>query len=486
MQAVQVNEALDMPVQVKEMPVQDVDMKVKEMSVQDVDMPAIPTYVEENNVLRFTVQNISVSMANGLRRIMLSDIPTLCLKMNSGGLDTKNTSQFNTEILDIRLKCLPIHFENAFDPDQVVFDEVKNYEIRLNEENKTNDPMYVNTDHFKIFANHTEVLEPKIHFGHFKQKFAATIVRLRPNEAINLTCSLEFRAVNHAEAEPDSAFNVVSTCAYQFTPETDKAILETAWQKFQPTDLTETELKVRRKDWDLLDAKRIYKEKSFDFIIESVGTYHNAFIFLKAIKVLQAQIAEVVVEKNLTLNENITIEHCYELVLLKNGYTVGKVLEQHLQSKPELTYCGFLKPHPHDPKSILRIAFKADGKDEAKYAFEEAQKNAIKACEMLLQKFKSRVKGTSTGKPPSASTSKPREPASKPASASTSASKPPSASASKPREPASKPREPAGKPPSASASASASTGTGTGASASTGTGTGKPAALRMASSVKPN
>ena len=371
----------------------------------------ISNYREENNVLRFTVQNISVSMANGLRRIMLSDIPTLCLKMKPGGLDTKNTSQFNTEILDIRLKCLPIHFENAFDPDQVVFDEVKNYEIRLDKENKTDDPLYVNTDHFKIFANHTEVLEPKIHFGRFEKKFAATIVRLRPNEAINLTCSLEFRAVNHSMAEPDSAFNVVSTCAYQFTPETDKAILETAWQKFQPTNLTKTEMKVRRKDWDLLDAKRIYKEKSFDFIIESVGTYHNAFIFLKAIKVLQAQLKEVNVDA-FTSNENTTIDNCYELVLLKNGYTVGKVLEQHLQNTPDLTYCGFLKPHPHDPKSILRIAFvKEGGKEQAKHAFNEARSKALIECEMLQQKFQTQVVGEQSQALTPLGTSKPRQPA---------------------------------------------------------------------------
>lgn len=396
----------------------------------------ISNYREENNVLRFTVQNISVSMANGLRRIMLSDIPTLCLKMKPGGLDTKNTSQFNTEILDIRLKCLPIHFENAFDPDQVVFDEVKNYEIRLDKENKTDDPLYVNTDHFKIFANHTEVLEPKIHFGRFEKKFAATIVRLRPNEAINLTCGLEFRAVNHSMAEPDSAFNVVSTCAYQFTPETDKVKLETAWQKVKPIDLTETELNVRKKDWDLLDAKRIYKEKSFDFIIESVGTYHNAFIFLKAIKVLQAQLKEVNVDA-FTSNENTTIDNCYELVLLKNGYTVGKVLEQHLQNTPEMTYCGFLKPHPHDPKSILRIALAKEGKEQAKHAFNEAQFKALIECEMLQQKFQTLLQRKSKQQQP---TGKQQQPAGKPP-----------APAGKQQQPTGKPRQPAGKPPAQAA-----------------------------------
>ncbi len=396
----------------------------------------ISNYREKNNVLKFTVQNISVSMANGLRRIMLSDIPTLCLKMKPGGLDTKNTSQFNTEILDIRLKCLPIYFENAFDPDQVVFDEVKNYEIRLDKENKTDDPLYVNTDHFKIFANHTEVLKPKIQFGPFEKKFAATIVRLRPNEAINLTCGLEFRAVNHIEAEPDSAFNVVSTCAYQFTPETDKVILETAWQKVKPIDLTETELKVRQKDWELLDAKRIYKEKSFDFIIESVGTYHNAFIFLKAIKVLQAQLKEVNVDA-VTSNENITIDNCYELVLLKNGYTVGKVLEQHLQNKLDLTYCGFLKPHPHDPKSILRIAFGEEGKDQAQDAFKEAQLNAIKACEMLQQKFQTVLQRKSKQQQP---TGKPRQPAGKPPAP---AGKPPAPAQAQPAPTQAAPQAPA-------------------------------------------
>ena len=77
----------------------------------------VMTYVskrdEADGVLYFTLSKLNVSIANSLRRVILSDIPTLAFKTfpdkdNQANITT-NTSRFNNEILKQRLACIPIH-----------------------------------------------------------------------------------------------------------------------------------------------------------------------------------------------------------------------------------------------------------------------------------------------------------------------------------------------------------------------------------------
>ena len=63
----------------------------------------ICTSGDGDGVLYFTLSNLNVSIANSLRRVILSDIPTLAFKTfpdkeNQANITT-NTSRFNNEIL---------------------------------------------------------------------------------------------------------------------------------------------------------------------------------------------------------------------------------------------------------------------------------------------------------------------------------------------------------------------------------------------------
>jgi DNA-directed RNA polymerase subunit L len=56
------------------------------------------------------------------------------------------------------------------------------------------------------------------------------------------------------------------------------------------------------------------------------------------------------------------MSNCFDVILENEDYTIGKVLEYFLYSKfyetKTLTFCGFKKMHPHDPDSIIRVAYK--------------------------------------------------------------------------------------------------------------------------------
>ena len=58
-----------------------------------------------------------------------------------------------------------------------------------------------------------------------------------------------------------------------------------------------------------------------------------------------------------------TIDHCYDIYLEDEDYTIGKIIEYLLYSKfyekqETLSFCGFKKFHPHDTKATIRVAFK--------------------------------------------------------------------------------------------------------------------------------
>jgi hypothetical protein len=72
------------------------------------------------------------------------------------------------------------------------------------------------------------------------------------------------------KASQDGAFNVISTCAYECTPDVSKANevwgeKEAAMKKSQ---ISEEDIEFEKRNWFMLEAKRYYQPNSYDFIID--------------------------------------------------------------------------------------------------------------------------------------------------------------------------------------------------------------------------
>ena len=53
--------------------------------------------------------------------------------------------------------------------------------------------------------------------------------------------------------------------------------------------------------------------------------------------------------------------HSYDIILLSEGYTIGKLLEfifhdTFYKEQKNVTYVGFQKKHPYDTHSLIRVA----------------------------------------------------------------------------------------------------------------------------------
>lgn len=326
----------------------------------------------EYDTIEFTLSGVNVSLANAIRRTILSDIPLVVFKTtpyeeNRANIIT-NTSRLNNEIIKQRLSCIPIHIKdiNNF--------PLKNYILEVNVENTTDNIIYVTTKDFMIrdlisnkFLDETKTREifPANELGYY-----IDFVRLRPKlseeligEKLHLTCEFTI-----GKAKEDGTFNAVSTCSYGYTPDEEKIAIELAKnvQKWKDEGKSQKEIEFESTNWKYLDAKRITKKDSFDFIVQTVGIYSNyelldlaCDIIIKRLNEIDTQIEtdKLVIQKS-----NNTLKNSYDIILEDDDYTIGKIIEYALYNKfyegsKILNYCGYKKMHPHDSESIIRIAY---------------------------------------------------------------------------------------------------------------------------------
>jgi hypothetical protein len=109
--------------------------------------PSISKISEENGIYKFTLAGLNVSLANAIRRTILSDIPTLVFYTETYN-DNKcniivNTSRFHNEIIKHRLSCIPIHMKELdLLPEK--------YILELDIKNETDKTIIVTTEDFRI------------------------------------------------------------------------------------------------------------------------------------------------------------------------------------------------------------------------------------------------------------------------------------------------------------------------------------------------
>ena len=341
--------------------------------------PFVSLNSESNDVLSFTVSGINVSLANAIRRTILSDIPILVFKTlpyeeNKSNI-IKNTSRLNNEIIKQRLSCIPIHVK---DLEEFPY---KNYLLEINVENNTDDIIYVTTKDFMIKdvitgkyidENKRSTIFPSNNYTGYYIDF----VRLRPRisqeipgEQLHLTCEFSIGI-----AKDDGMFNVVSTCSYGFTvdEEAKQSVLAKKQQDWKNEGKNAEEIQFESKNWSLLDGMRITKNDSFDFVVQTIGIYSNNEILDKACDILISKLEhlDILIEKDelKIINSLNTMTNCFDIILENEDYTIGKVIEYMLYTKfyetKILRFCGFKKFHPHDSDSVIRVAY-ADAIDKS-------------------------------------------------------------------------------------------------------------------------
>lgn len=340
-------------------------------------MAKISNLKEENGRLTFTIYNVDVCYVNGIRRTIIADIPTISFKTTpyeeNNATIIANTSGLTNEIIKHRLSCIPVHL-NYLD-DTIPFED---YLLEIDVDNTTDTEIMVTTKKFKILNTKTnEYLED----GQVKQIFPPFIppdgsgeyyidfVRLRPKlsdeipgEKIKLNCKFSVNT-----ARDDAVYNVTSTCAHGCTLHVEEMEqqLEIRKQKWKDEGKTEDEVKFEAANWKLLEGMRYTINRSFDFILESIGIYSNERIFIEGCNIIERKLVALSQatkedEVEIKASDN-TLENCYDITLANEDYTIGYILDHEIRTifyrdLRVINYVGFKKLHPHDTDSLLRIS----------------------------------------------------------------------------------------------------------------------------------
>jgi DNA-directed RNA polymerase subunit D len=343
--------------------------------------PIIESFTDHDGTLKFTVNQINVSLANAVRRTILADIPTYCFRTLPHAENrvqiTTNTTRLNNEIIKQRMGCIPIHIK-ANDPDFEHF-IVEDYRVVLDVQNTGTANQYVTTKDFRMVNAKTgkELSESVVRRIFPPDTITAgyiLIARLIPRltqfvEGERLALTAE---IGVGTARMDGMYNVVSTCAYKATQnveEADKVWAECA--KLLERDGNEAAfIASEKKNWFTMEANRYIVPDSFDFIIESVGVYSNTEIVTKACLLLIEKCNKLISDiENASGDVDIapsdsTLSNGYDVTLQNEDYTLGKCIEHflhtnHYVGSRTVSFCGFRKNHPHDTHSMIRIAFHA-------------------------------------------------------------------------------------------------------------------------------
>ena len=389
----------------------------------------------------FTLQNVHYSLANSIRRSMISYVPTCAFKSEPYEHSTinikRNDSKLNNEIIKQRLSKIPINipFPEEFD--------CEDYTFILDIENKTHNVLTVTTEHFTIkristnkYLTTAEVrkfLPPDTISGQF-----IPIVRLLPKhytalnfdpetsrnimEAIKIPVTeavgikLEAKCVV-SNGLDNAGFRAVAVSAYGNTVDEEKATI--AENEFViNTHETETKQGVTLTNEDILrrrfkinEIQRSFKTDeydepdSFDFTVETVGVIPPLVIFergcTKLIEELNTLITNIETqnqnEVEITPNKYLG-DNSYDIHIMNSDDTLGNIVQNHCNMlfadytlSPEKRKCACITYHKvHPLKREIIISVKPLGGSSDYY--ENANEIVVVGCKYIIKKLMEIIK----------------------------------------------------------------------------------------------
>jgi len=304
--------------------------------------------------------DIDLSVANALRRVLLTDIPNLGFRGEGDELSieiTHNDGPLHNEFMAHRIGMIPIHLTYAEHQESEAEAE---WSFELDVATTSGEKRNVTTHDFKVFKNGTPLPHSetaRLFPADEVTRDAILITRLRENERLAFTAKPV-----RSTAREHSGFSPVSMCTYQFIVDP-----EAAQQFTLPLDKERAYFKNKRGD-----PTRIH------FAIESEGALTPKQLVHMAFDVLNEKLERT---KNILSGnadgEGFLVSRFaqngtkgFEFVFNNEDDTLGNLLQSLIynetlrkreQLPPIVSYVGYFCPHPLDPTMVVRLVI--DGED---------------------------------------------------------------------------------------------------------------------------
>ena len=325
-------------------------------------MVVVKNIKSSNEILTFEIDNKSseykLSLCNGIRRIILSEIELFCLDENKTIFE-ENNSILNNEFLKHRLSLIPFICDKNYDYEKLV--------VRCVVKNESENIKSIYASDFEIYDESTDT---KLNIKNYIKYPNILFAKLQNNQYF----SFEARFSKGKSIENGAQYCPVSGCVVTFKKDENK--IKEITDGFSESD---------KKSFNLLENQKIYKKNKsgepeiFEFQIESIGFYEPKTIVKKAIEILK--------EKFNNLKENFEeiefINDFYQIRIYESNDTIGNLISSYIQDIKDVTYSGYLIEHPLKNEVLLKFKTTLNKK-----SFIDNINSKIKEINGLLDKLK--------------------------------------------------------------------------------------------------
>lgn len=345
---------------------------------------------EGSTILKFQLVNTNVTYANTLRRIILSEVPSVGFRaeiLKDGSTSDvkilKNTTAMSNEMLAHRIGLILIH---ASPVDWVP----EKYTFELHVENNSDKPLDVKVSDIEIkeLRDDGELIRvPNKEF-------------FRADPITNDTCLLALLKPKVGNATPEVIhftakatvgigrenvrFSPTSQCSYSYTRNEDPEKIQDVfidwlnrYKKINYIDLEGNSEKkeLYEREFKTMEIARCYEKNekgepnSFDFTIETAGAFRPIDIVIEALKVLEKK-CDAYVGLATNLPNNVKIQPTkkgskgYDVYFQHEDHTLGNLfttwMDEHFLDpngirEDFITYCGYCVPHPLRDEMLMTI-----------------------------------------------------------------------------------------------------------------------------------
>ena len=295
-----------------------------------------------------------VGFVNGLRRILLSGIPTVVIR-DVQILD--NTTQMPHEMLRHRMEMLPVNVT----PDESGVIKDAKIELRMP---VIKEAKIVTTEDFTVESGREGILMKDPEFG-----TPCLFLKVRAGESVHITGRLAVESEGVSQVE-------TATTSWHVDPD---------MAKDQRKKYIEDHLEDKDADryFDNLLIQRCYSRDDkgrpnwFNLHIKSVGVLKARELLRLAVQILKKRVDEYVTLalKNIKHEKD---EGTFSVSLDIGGHTIG-VLMQEVIYADEVQFVSYDIPHPLKPEMVLRF----NTKKAPEKVLETARKSIEEYCSLI-------------------------------------------------------------------------------------------------------
>lgn len=367
-----------------------------------------------NNETSFSLNNINNSLANALRRIIISEFKTVGFRYHESSSDIKilkNTTKYHNEYLSHRVSMIPLHgtVPDTFDIDK--------YKFVINKKNTSDTVLAVTSNDFEVYEKDEQ--------GIWKLNNEKKSIFFKPNKVSNdyilITLLKESNLENgqeiHIECKPSISngfenIHYSPVCKCVLFNRISDSIYQQNLQRLLDGNSPE-EIQKITKNFMYLDGERCFEKDEngdpfeFTFSMENIETLSNYDIFLGSLKILTDKIQNFnsnIQEDNLKIDfSKLTEFKAVDIVIPDETHTLGNMMQSYLYKyfmleQQKLSFVGYDKEHPLDDHIILRISISGESQElsdyikEIKEVVSKTSSNLIDILKIIEKEWKLKYK----------------------------------------------------------------------------------------------